>query len=79
MPRRTMRATRFASTRSTRPVSLCWTDMVLPSSHYMVTPLQFIPMTVPRSGPAHIPTDPFADFELSRLFAGHQVRIDPAA
>jgi len=40
---------KFASARSTCRMSLCETELVSPSSQRMVTSLQDVPVTVPRS------------------------------
>jgi hypothetical protein len=43
------RHTKLAGTRSTRFISLCKIEVVRPSSQLMVTPLQVVSTTVPRS------------------------------
>jgi hypothetical protein len=44
-----VRQIKFAVARSTCPMSLCWMTCWLRLSHLMVTPAQFVSVTVPRS------------------------------
>lgn len=71
--------TKFVGTRSTRAMSLCETELASPSSQKMVTSLQDVPVTVPRSivvAPQHTRSPTLSVLDWSPLIESINIFVD---